>query len=123
VHLEPHAVAEPEVEALREPLPRRLRALGGDAGRLEGLTGEGMEVTPEYPGANGLPRPAQALQCDLVVAHHLGGGSPTTKVRVMSAKQAETASRGQRSRVIGSPAGSGPTRRRARALRGCRDAR
>ncbi len=21
-----------------------------------------MEVTPEYPGANGLPRPAQALQ-------------------------------------------------------------
>ena len=53
-------------------------------------------------------RARRAPPCEAVPLGSSSGGSPTTNVRVMSAKQADSRSRGKRSITIGSPARIGP---------------
>ena len=109
VDLEADAVPEAEVEPVGEGLARRPRALGGMAGALDDLGRDVVERPAGDPGTRGGTRRFERLADDVAQRRDLvASPAPPTNVRVMSAQQPLSSSRGQRSISIGRSAGSGP---------------
>ena len=67
-----------------------------------------MQLAAGDPRPHRRPRAFQRLADERLQYAHPVADSPTTNVRVMSAQQPDSSSRGQRSITIGRPAGNGP---------------
>jgi hypothetical protein len=85
VHLQADAVAEAVVEAVLEYLAVALVQSGRIALLVEALAGQDVDVAARDARLDRRERPLEDLVDELVVRASSSGGSPTTKVRVMSA--------------------------------------
>ena len=108
VDLEADAVAERELEARRrDRRPGRCAACGGPRPRRR-RAARRSSSRPVTPGRIASRTSKCASRTSASCGAVASSTSPTTKVRVMSAQQPVSSSRGQRSISIGRLAGSGP---------------